>query len=151
MTPQRDASTPKKVVPVLGPAALGATTASAAVDMLGWRAALLILAIGAGGINFTNANRIEFVLKHGSTDVVADHEAVTEDHVLVDGLAPASIVDGIVRSLKAAHADPDVQKISYIGGRRFLSLSAVFSGAHGTPTPVSVVLELDQGEFEGTA
>lgn len=153
MTPERDAVSCCKLSVALGPATYSADQAGSLVDMRDYRAATLILAIGVGGITFDSTNKVEFVLKHGNAADGSDLAVVTDDDILnIDSVAPASVsTTGIVRSLTAAHAAATVQKIGYIGGKRYMKLTAEFSGTHGTGTPMAAVVELRDGEFDRVA
>jgi hypothetical protein len=120
----------------IGPATLSADNTPAAIDLAGFNAAAILIAVGAGGIAFDATNKIEFVLKHGDTDIVADHAAVAQNDVVGAIVATG----GIVKSLTAAHASADVTKLSYVGGKRYISVLADFSGTHGTGTPICVAV-----------
>lgn len=113
---------------------LAADNTPAKIDLRGSRSCLILLAIGIGGITFSASNKIEFVLTHSSDDVTYDNVATGD--VVGDALAPTTITGGIVRSLVAAHAAGTLQKLRYVGGRRYLKLLADFSGTHGTGTPI---------------
>ncbi len=149
MTPERDGATSKTFALALGPSTLTADNAPAAVDLRGFRKATLALAIGVGGITFDGTNKIDYKLTHSSDNVT--YTDVTDDDVITDGLAPASIATGIVRSLVAAHAAPTVQKIGYIGGKRYVKLLEDFSGTHGTGTPAAAVWTLEGSALEGAS
>jgi hypothetical protein len=152
MTPERDSVSRSKCLVAIDPAAYSADQAGALVDLLGYRKAKLLLAIGVGGITFSGTNKIEFVLQHGNAANGSDLVNVTDDDILnIDSVAPASVSSGIIRSLVAAHAAATVQKIGYIGGKRYLKLTADFSGTHGAGTPISAIVELAHGEFDRVA
>ena len=51
------------------------------IDLQGYNAAEIVLAIGAGGISFSGTNKIEFKLTHSDDD--SSYEAVTAADVLV--------------------------------------------------------------------
>lgn len=121
---------------IFGPAALAADNTPVAIDLQGYDAVSIMLAIGIGGITFNGTNKIEFVLKHGDTSTVGSHVAVTAADILADSLTPGTITNGIIRSLTAAHAAESVQHIGYVGGARYISMLADFSGTHGTATPM---------------
>jgi hypothetical protein len=134
---------------MLGPASLSADNAPAAFDIQGFRGAALAIAVGIGGITFDGTNKIEFKLSHGDTSTVGSHVAVTDadvDILLPTGAKGAVGAGGIVRSLVAAHAAPTVTKVGYRGNKRYLSLLADFSGTHGSPTPIAVMLDLGSAE-----
>jgi hypothetical protein len=104
------------------------------VDLLGFRAAMVLLYIGVGGITFTTTNKIEFILEHSNDN--STWNAVAQ----ADVLGPTVAAGGIVRSLVAAKAAADVQEISYIGGRRYVRLTPDFSGTHATGTPMTAFM-----------
>jgi hypothetical protein len=120
----------------IGPATLAADNTPAAIDLLGFNSAALLIAIGAGGITFDSTNKIEFVFKHGDDSTVGNHTAVAQADVVGATVATG----GIVKALTAAHAAADVTKLSYVGGKRYVSVLADFSGTHGTGTPITVLV-----------
>jgi hypothetical protein len=119
----------------IGAATLDADNTPAAIDLKGYNAAAIILAIGAGGITFSGTNKIEFKLTHSDDD--ASYDAVTIDDML--GLDSVG-TGGIIKALTAAHAAPAVYRYGYKGGRRYLKLLADFSGTHGTGTPIAATV-----------
>lgn len=149
MTPNRDGATGIFPVSAIDPAVYAADTAPVAIDLRDYQSATLLLAIGVGGINFTNANKIEFVLTHSDDGV--NYSNVTDDDVLKDAFAPAPIANGIVRALTAAHAAATIQKLGYVGGKRFIKLLPDFSGAHATGTPISAVVTRSRAALRGAA
>ncbi len=149
MTPERDGATSKTLALASGPATLSADPTPAAVDLRDFRRATLMLAIGVGGITFDGTNKIEFKLTHSEDNVT--YTDVTDDDVVKDSLAPASMSSGIIRSLTAAHAAATVQKLGYIGGKRYVKLLPDFSGTHGTGTPIAAAWVLDGAAIEGAA
>lgn len=122
------------LVTLLGAAVIAADTDSAIVDLQGYNSAEIALAIGAGGIAFTAANKIEFVLTHSDDGVTFTPVTVN------DVLGVAAVNNGIVKALVAAHAAPQSYRLGYKGNRRYLKLTADFSGAHGTGTPIAAML-----------
>jgi len=122
------------IVPAIGAAVLGADNTPAAIDLQGYNAAEIMLAIGIGGITFTATNKIEFVVTH--SDDNATYVPVEDKDILgVSGIA-----DGIIKALKTAHADADCSRFGYVGGKRYLKVLAKFSGTHGTGTPIAVMV-----------
>ena len=119
------------------PAVLSADNTPLAVDLRGFQACELLLNHGVGGITFSTTNRIDFVLRHGDTNVVNDHVAVAAtDVVLPSGQVWAT--GGIIRSFTAAVAAAGVLNLgAYVGQRRWISLLVDFSGTHGAGTPLS--------------
>ena len=125
--------------PVLGPATLAATTTSAAIDLLNSGANALVIAVGVGGIAFSGANKIEFKLTH-SDDDTAYTEVGTDQVVLREGADTMVGAGGVVLSLTAAHPNATTARLGYIGAKRYLKVQAAFGGAHGTGTPIAVLL-----------
>ena len=119
---------------LVAPQTATADVTPVSVDLLGFRAAMVLLYIGIGGITFTGVNKIEFILEHSNDN--SAWAAVTQADVLGATVAAG----GIVRSLVAAKAAADVQEISYIGGRRYVRLTPDFSGTHGTGTPMTAFM-----------
>jgi len=115
-------------------ATYAADNTPAAVDLLGFEAAEIALAIGVGGITFSGTNKIEFVLTH-SDDNSSYANVADADMKGVTGIA-----NGIVKALTAAHAAAEVIKLGYVGGKRYLKLLADFSGTHGTGTPLAATV-----------
>jgi hypothetical protein len=119
---------------LVAPQTATADVTPVSVDLLGFRAAMVLLYIGIGGITFTGTNKIEFILEHSNDN--STWNAVAQ----ADVLGPTVAAGGIVRSLVAAKAAADVQKISYIGGRRYVRLTPDFSGTHATGTPMTAFM-----------
>lgn len=148
MTPERDEATEKAPILLISPGVYAADTTPASVDMLGYHAATVLLSIDVGGITFTGTNKIEFVLTHSADD--STYTNVTDSDVIKDSNAPTTITNGIVRSLIAAHAAADIQKLGYIGGQRYLKLLADFSGTHATGTGISASLVREDSDYQGS-
>lgn len=151
MTPERDTTTKKTVVVALAAATYAADQAGGLIDMLGFHGACLNINVGVGGITFTGTNKIEFVLQVGNASDGSDLANITDADLVKDALCPTTVTNGIVRSLVAAHAAADVQKLGIIGGWRYAKLTSDFSGTHGTGTPLSATLTLERGQLEGAA
>lgn len=145
----RDLEPHLKPVVAIAPAALDADNTPAAVDLIGYHAALLLIQVGVGGITFDATNKVEFKLTHADADDV--YSAVTDADVVLGQGADASVgTGGIVKSLVAAHAAADVTVIGYRGSKRKLKLLADFSGTHGTATPIAATVLKGHAENEGT-
>jgi hypothetical protein len=131
-TPTRDLHSNISTALLIAPAtAATADTTPISVDLLGFRSVAVMLYVGIGGITFSGSNKIEFILEHSLDNSAWAPVAQTD----VVGATVAA--GGIVRSLIAAKAAADVQELSYIGGRRYIRLTADFSGTHGTGTPMT--------------
>lgn len=111
-----------------------------AVDRLGFESVTFLLNIGVGGITFTGTNKIEFVATE--SDDGSNWTAVAGDDLILDGLAPTAVTAGIVRALTAAHPAATVQRVGYIGSKRYARVSPDFSGTHGTGTPIGIAAVL---------
>lgn len=136
----RDFHSKMSLVVAIGAAALNADNTPAALDLKGYDAAEIALAIGVGGITFDGTNKIEFKLTHSDDNVT--YTAVTDADMLgVTGIAAG----GIIKALTAAHAAAAVYRYGYKGGKRYLKLLADFSGTHGTATPIAATLIKLQG------
>lgn len=149
MTPERDGFNEIRVDTLIPAATLAAGNTPPAVDLRGARKATILLAIGVGGISFSGSNKIEFVLTHSDDDV--SYSNVTAADLIGDANLPAAITGGIVRALTSAKAAADVQRIGYIGGKRYLKLLADFSGTHGTGTPITALVVESDLALQGAA
>ena len=151
MTPERDNATSMFPAEAITPGVYNADTATTLVDLLDFHSATALIHIGAGGIAFSNANKIEIVVTAGNLADGSDQVPVTADDIVVDALAPVAIANGIVRSIVAAKAAADVQKVGYVGGKRFLRVLGDFAGAHGTGTPIAVTVVRGRAALRGVA
>lgn len=149
MTPERDQASSLAIASVIAPAALDADNTPAAIDLLDYGASTLLLHIGVGGITFSGTNKIEFKLTHSDDD--STYTDVTDDDVIKDSSAPAEITNGIIRSLTSAHAAATIQKLGYVGGKRYIKLLADFGGTHASATPLAASLVKGLGAIRGTA
>lgn len=149
MTPNRDGATRLSPLTAIAAATLAADNTPGAIDLRDYQSATLLLSIGVGGITFSGTNKIEFVLTHSDDDVT--YVNVTDDDVIKDSLAAVTVTNGIVRALTAAHAAATLQKLGYIGGKRYLKLLADFSGTHGSGTPISATVVRTDGDLIGKA
>lgn len=122
------------VATLIGAATLAADNTPAAVDLLGFDAAEIVLAIGVGGITFSGTNKVEFKLTH------SDDDSTYTDVDTADMLGVTVASGGIIKSLTAAHAAAASYRYGYKGGKRYLKLLADFSGTHGTGTPIAATV-----------
>lgn len=149
MTPERDSMSSLFAIAAIAAATLAADNTPDAIDLRDYHSATLLLNVGVGGITFSGTNKIEFVLTHSDDGIT--YVPVTDDDLLKDGLAPATVANGIVRALTSAHAAATLQKLGYVGGKRFVKLLADFSGTHGTGTPVGALWVRGRAALRGTA
>lgn len=118
------------IATAIGAVVLSADNTPVAIDLQGYNSAEILLGIGIGGITFSGTNKIEFVVTHSDDD--STYTNVTD----ADIIGAASISNGIIKSLIAAHAAAASYRFGYKGGRRYLKVLADFSGTHGAGTPV---------------
>lgn len=131
-TPNKDLHSQVAVADVFGPVSIDADNTPAAIDLLGYGAAEIILGVGIGGITFDASNKIEVKLTASDDNVT--YVAVTADEVLGE----ASIgTGGIIKSLVAAHAAAAWYRYGYVGGKRYIKVLADFTGTHGAATPLA--------------
>ncbi|MCJ2033159.1 hypothetical protein [Methylobacterium sp. J-068] len=127
-------------VNAIAPAVLTDDPAPLTIDRSGFDAVTFVLQVGAGGISFTNTNRIDFVVEH--SDDAVTWEAADASNVL--GVSP--VVGGNVLSLRSAHPDASVTRVGYVDGtkgdRRYVRLRADFNGTHGNGTPIAALAVL---------
>lgn len=119
---------------LLPPAAYDADNTPASFDNGTAQSATILVEVGAGGITFSDTNKVEFKLTHSDNN--SDFTAVAQADVV--GVTVGE--GGIVRSLVAAHATPSVTLVGYKGRKRYLRLLADFSGTHGAATPMAVTV-----------
>ena len=129
-------------VVAIAAATLAADSPALTIDLQNHNAAEMVLMVGAGGITFTGANKIEFVLTHSD-----DGSAFSP--VEIDDVLGVAAVDGsgVVKSLTAAHSAAASYRFGYVGTKRYLRLQAVFSGTHATGTPVAASAILEKGHI----
>lgn len=129
----KDMHSDVQVAQLLPAAAYDADNTPAALDLKGFNACEIVLAIGAGGITFSGTNKVEFKLTH------SDDNVTYADVADADILGKTGISSGIIKSLVAAHASAAAYRFGYIGGKRYLKLLADFGGTHGTATPLAAL------------
>ena len=133
----REFTSSKVPVVVIGAATLSADNTPSAIDLQGYDSATLLLQIGIGGITFDGTNKIEFVLTHSDDNSTYTNVSATD---LTGASAPTTVTSGIIKSLIVAKAAADVSEYGYIGSKRYLKLLADFSGTHGTGTPICATI-----------
>ncbi|MFC3163066.1 hypothetical protein [Ciceribacter thiooxidans] len=128
------------VVSAIGAAVLSADNTPTAIDLQGYNAAEILLAIGVGGITFDTTNKIEFKVTHSDDD--STYTAVEAKDIL--GVAAVGS-GGIIKALTAAHAAAAAYRFGYVGGKRYLKILADFSGTHAAGTPIAGLVVKGQG------
>ena len=132
--PLRDAYQIISVEAAIPAASYSADNTPAAIEVGGFEAVLISLAIGVGGITFDTTNKVEFKLTASDDD--STYAAVADGEVTNCTVGTG----GIIKSLVAAHAAATVENFGYIGGKKYLKLLADFSGTHGTATPICALI-----------
>jgi len=93
----------------------------------------LVVYTGPGGITFSETNSLAWRLEH-SVDGVA-WSAVTAGDVRGAAGQPITVgANGTVEAYTSAKSQASSNLYVYTGGRRFVRLTPVFSGTHGTGT-----------------
>ena len=134
----REIASSIKTSTVYGPITASADNTPIAIDLQGFDAATIYLAIGIGGITFDGTNKIEFKLTHSDDNSTYTDVSYTD---LTGADAPTSaLTNGIIKSLTSAHAAANVYEFAYIGSKRYLKLLNDFSGTHGTGTPLAHIV-----------
>ena len=115
-----------------------ATPTPAAVDLLDYGACTFELFMGAGGITFSGANRVDYTVTE--SDDNSTYTAPVDDALILPVGTAAPGGTGIVRSVIAAHAaaDTTVPIAGYRGKKRYVKCVPVFVGTHGVGTLVGV-------------
>ncbi len=130
-----------KAVVAIANAALAADNTPPAIDLMGFKSCEVLLAVGVGGITFTGANKVEFVVTESDDD--STYTAVNQADIIGATVATG----GIVKSLVAAHAAAAVYRFGYVGDARYIKVLADFSGTHATGTPIAAVAMLGHAEL----
>lgn len=118
-----------------------ATAAGAGVDTQGYDAAELVYHFGVGGITFDATNKLGLKLEHSADN--ATWSAVAD----ADVNGYTGLTAGVFLEFTSAQAAAQAVKIGYVGGKRYLRPSLVFSGTHGTGTACGAVAILGEPEL----
>lgn len=119
---------------VLAPALYTSDQNSDSVDLRNLNSCTFFINVGVGGITFNATDKIEFKLQE--SDDNSTWTAVSDAKLVK---APeAANVNGIVKSLIAAHAAKATYKVGYLGYKRYARIVADYSGTHGTGTGLSI-------------
>lgn len=130
----RNDSSRMKAIQAIGPAVLDNDNTPTALDISNFQGCTVLLSIGAGGITFTDTDKVEFKLTH--SDDNSTYTAVADEDV--PGVTVGT--GGIIHSLVAAHAAATIHEIPYVGDKKYLKLLADFGGTHAAGTPISAVV-----------
>ena len=134
-----------EVVSIIDPVTVtdgGAPAAVGDIDLAGFNSALIVYSVGteAGTLSGTLYHTLK--LEHADDDgtgSAGDYSAVAAADVL--GVTPAQ---GIIFTIDDPEKDNAVYKCGYVGGKRFLRITAAETGAP-SGCPISVVLVKGHG------
>ena len=115
-------------------AILTASPTAVTVDRRGFDSVTFVTDTGIGGITFTGANKIEWTMTH-SDDGTTFTNVTTGDVRGAAGAEP-TITNGIVEAYIAAKAAASTIEYGYVGDKRYVRLTPVFSGTHATGTTI---------------
>jgi len=120
-------------------ATVTATPTPVEIDLLDFGACTFQMFTGAGGITFTNNNRIDWKVEE--SDDNANWSAAGDDALILDPGAAAPGGTGIVKSYTAAKAaaDANIPSVGYRGKKRWSRCTPVFVGTHATGTFVGCI------------
>ena len=146
----RDLISGIKMVQAVGPATYSADVNGAWIDTLGYDSVAIAISVGAGGITFDPTNRLDIRIE-SSDDGSTSNGGVAQGDIQSYQSSVTVGSNGIVKSFTAAHPNPDVTKVGYIGNSRYIRVVPDFSGTHGTGTPVSGMVILGRAHLAPTA
>ena len=129
----RDLANNISVAQSLAPAVRTADANGTGVDLQGFESATIVVDTGAEGVTLSSSVKIDFILEESSDD--STYSAVTSSTSVTDGSVDSS---GIFLTLDANAETPQVATIGYVGGSRYIRVTADFTGTHSTGTPVAV-------------
>lgn len=114
---------------VVTPATLSATANGATVDRLGFESVTFLVQTGPGGITFTSTNRLSFAVEESDDGTTWSTPAV------------GSVI-GDPALYTAAKAAATVDRIGYVGGKRYVRCNPTFGGTHGSGTAIGITAVL---------
>jgi len=117
----------------LAPAVRTADANGTGIDLQGFESATIVVDTGAEGVTLSSSVKIDFILEDSDDD--STYAAVTSNNLVTDGAVDSS---GIFLTLDDNAETPQVASIGYVGGKRYVRVTADFSGTHSTGTPLSV-------------
>ena len=130
--------------PSLVPAVRTATAAGSSIDTLGFSAIEFAYQFGAGGITFDSSNKIGLKLEHSDDDSTFT-ACADADVVGFTGLS-----SGVFKEFTSAQS-AQVVKVGYVGRKRYVKPSLVFTGTHGTGTASAIQGVLGQADLAPVA
>lgn len=108
------------------------------IDRKGREALLLAAQIGESGDTLSGSVKMEVKIEEGDASDLSDAAAVAaEDLIVPSGYAtPAS---GVIATIDADGEDGAVYRCAYVGKKRYVRMTIVFTGTHTNGTPISGV------------
>ena len=117
----------------IAPAVVTSDTNGTGVDLQFFESATVLVDTGAEGVTLSASVKIDFILEDSDDD--STYAAVTSNNLVTDGAVDSS---GIFLTLDANAETPQVASIGYVGGKRYVRVTADFTGSHSTGTPIAV-------------
>jgi hypothetical protein len=120
----------------IAPQVLSSDTNGTGIDLQFFESATVIVDTGAEGDTLSASVKVDFILE--DSDDNSSWSAVTSNNHVTDGAVDSS---GIFLTLDDNAETPQVTSIGYVGGKRYLRVTADVTGTHtnGTPMSVSIV------------
>lgn len=129
---------------ILAPTVRTATATATVVDLQGYKSALFLIRVAAGGITFDGTNNLNFELQDSP-----DNSTFTDvDITKVLGVTDATLTGGIIKKWTAAKAAVSLNVFAYTGGQRYLKLINNFNGTHGTGTLTQAIVVLGDAAYQ---
>lgn len=128
----RDLANNISVAQSLAPAVRTADANGTGVDLQGFEGATVVIDTGAEGVTLSSSVKIDFILEESSDD--STYTAVTSATSVTDGSVDSN---GVFLTLDDNAETPQVATIGYVGGARYIRVTADFSGSHSTGTPIA--------------
>ena len=119
----------QSIAPVVG----SSDTNGTGVDLQFFESAVAVVDTGVEGDVLSSSVKIDFILE--DSDDNSSWSAVTSQSSVTDGTVDSS---GIFLTLDANAETPQVTSIGYVGGKRYLRVTADFTGTHSNGTPIAV-------------
>ena len=120
-----------EAVSVLDPIAITATATYTDIDLQGFNSCILLISCGLDA-SLAAGHKIVYALSHSDD---GDSYSVVETKDVLDLV----VVSGVVLSLDNVNTeDNTINKIGYVGGKRYLQLVGTVTGT--TDPPISIVL-----------
>jgi hypothetical protein len=124
----------QSIAPVTGQN--GAAPTAVEIDLAGCNAAVILLSTGVEGSSLSTSNYWTFKMEHADDDgagSAGDYANVAAADV--QGVTPSS---GIVLTLDADAETPQITKIGYVGGKRFVKITPAETDT-GPDLPMEVI------------